>query len=147
MEAIVAGLPEPGRSRMQALRAALLGLGGVAEKVIVDYDARAESPAFYVGARQLCHVHPGGDALDVTVSLGRALTFEVLAAKDVPEAIRAVVERTKEYGATRWVGVTVKADEDLAGLVALLRRKHRFLLESEGELAIPRDQRTLETFE
>ncbi|TLZ52088.1 MAG: DUF3788 family protein [Methanobacteriota archaeon] len=147
VEGLVAGLPEPARAVVQALRGALLGLGGVSEKVIVDYDVRQESPAFYVGARQLCHVHAGDGPVSVTVSLGRTLTFEVLRSRAIPEAIRNVVERTREYGATRWVSVTIATPADVEGLIPLLRLKHSFLFESEGELAIPRDQTTLEAFE
>lgn len=147
METLVAALAEPGRSLVQAVRAAVLALGGVSERLIVDYDVQTESPAFYVGARQLCHVHPGNDRVEATVSLSRSLTFEVLAAEDVPDAVRAVVERTKEYGATRWVTVRIDRAEDVPGLLALLRHKHRYLYAGEEELAIPRDQTTLEKFE
>jgi len=147
VEGFVATLAEPGRSLLQAIRGAVLGLGGVAERLIVDYDVRTESPAFYVGARQLCHVHADADRVEVTVSLSRTLTFEVLGAREIPEAIRMVVERTREYGATRWVSVRIAAPEEVPGLLALLRLKHRFLYEGEGALAIPRDQTTLEKFE
>jgi hypothetical protein len=147
VDALVASLAEPGRSLLQAVRGAALGLAAVAERLIVDYDVRTESPAYYVGARQLCHVHVGDAKVEVTVSLGRTLTFEVLAARDVPESIRNVVERTREYGATRWVNVPVARPEDVLGLLALLRLKHRFLYQGEGELAIPKDQTTLEKFE
>ena len=147
VDAIVAALAEPGRSLVQAVRGAVLGLGGVTERLIVDYDVQTESPAFYVGARQLCHVHPGNDKVEVTVSLSRTLTFEVLAAPDVPEAIRGVVERTKEYGATRWVTIRVERAEDVAGLLAFLRHKHRYLYQGVDEPALPRDQTTLEKFE
>jgi len=146
VEDLVAALPEPGRSILQAVRGALLGLGGVTERLIVDYDVRTESPAFYVGARQVCHVHPADDHVEVTVSLSRTLTFEVLNSKDIPEAIRMVVERTREYGATRWVSVRIAGLEGIPGLLALVRLKHRFLYQGEGELAIPRDQTTLEKF-
>ena len=144
--ALVAALPEPQRSLVESLRAALLDLGAVTEKVIVDYDVRQESPAFYVGARQLCHVHTGNGPVTVTVSLGRTLTFEVLKSRVVPESIRQLVERTREYGATRWVSVPLAAPEDVAGLLALLRLKHAFLFPGEDELPIPRDQTTLEKF-
>ena len=147
METLAAALPEPARALLQALRGALLGLGGVTERMIVDYEVRTESPAFYAGARQLCHVHLGGEGLAVTVSLGHTLTFEVLRSRDVPESIRMVVERTREYGATRWVNVPVAGSEDLAGLLALLRLKHSFLFEGgPTDLALPRDQTTLEQF-
>ena len=144
--ALVAALPEPQRSLVESLRTALLDLGAVTEKVIVDYDVRQESPAFYVGARQLCHVHTGNGPVTVTVSLGRTLTFEVLKSRVVPESIRQLVERTREYGATRWVSVPLAAPEDVAGLLALLRLKHAFLFPGEDELPIPRDQTTLEKF-
>ena len=144
--ALVAALPEPQRSLVESLRAALLDLGAVTEKVIVDYDVRQESPAFYVGARQLCHVHTGNGPVTVTVSLGRTLTFEVLKSRVVLESIRQLVERTREYGATRWVSVPLAAPEDVAGLLALLRLKHAFLFPGEDELPIPRDQTTLEKF-
>lgn len=147
VEALVAGFRDPGRSLLQAIRGALLGLGGVAEKLIVDYDVRTESPAFYVGARQLCHLHPGDDGVEVTVSLSRTLTFEVLNSREVPESIRMIVERTREYGATRWVGVKIVRAEEIPGILVLVRLKHRFLYEGGGELAIPKDQMTLEKFE
>lgn len=147
VEGLVAALAEPGRSILQALRGALLGLGGVTEKLIVDYDVRTESPAFYVGARQLCHVHPGNDDVEVTVSLSRTLTFEVLNSREVPEAIRMVVERTREYGATRWVGVKISNVGEIPGLLVLVRLKHRFLYQGGEELALPKDQMTLEKFE
>ena len=147
MEALVAALAEAPRGLVQSLRGALLGLGGVTERVIVDYDVKQESPAFYVGARQLCHVHTGDGPVSVTVSLGRTLTFEVLRSREIPEPIRQVVERTREYGATRWVSVTIATPEDVHGLMALLRLKHSFLFQGEGDLAIPRDQTTLEKFE
>ena len=147
VEALVAGLPEPTRAIVQSLRDALMNLGGVSEKVIVDYDVRTESPAFYVGSRQLCHVHAGDGPVSVTVSLGRTLTFEVLKSREIPESIRQIVERTREYGATRWVSVTIATTGDVQGLIALLRRKHSFLFQGQGELAIPRDQTTLEKFE
>ena len=147
VEALVAGLPEPARALVQSLRGALLGFGGVTEKVIVDYDVRQESPAFYVGARQLCHVHAGNGPVTVTVSLGRTFTFEVLKSKEIPEAIRQLVERTREYGATRWVSVTVAGEADVAALLVLLRFKHAFLFPTVDEPTLPRDQRTLEAFE
>ncbi len=126
----------------------MLAFGGVTERRIVDYDAREESPAFYVGARQLCHVHVGEDRLDVTISLSRGLTLEVIRAADVPEAVRDVIGRTREYGATRWVSLRVGGPEDLAGVIALARHKHRFLMDGGGQadLAMPRDQTTLEKF-
>jgi len=147
VDATLAALAEPGRSLAGSVRDAVLALGGVQERLIVDYDVQTESPAFFVGARQLCHMHPGNDRVEVTVSLSRSLTFTVLAAKDVPEPIRAVVERTKEYGATRWVTVRVDRPEDVPGLLAFLRHKHRYLYQGEDELAIPKDQTTLEKFE
>jgi len=146
VEALVAGLPEPTRAIVQSLRDALMNLGGVSEKVIVDYDVRTESPAFYVGARQLCHVHAGDGPVSVTVSLGRTLTFEVLKSREIPESIRQIVERTREYGATRWVSVAIANEGDVAGLLALLRLKHGFLFQGAGELSMPRDQTTLEKF-
>ena len=147
VERFVATVPEPGRGILQALRGGLLRLGGVTEKMIVDYDAREESPAFYVGARQLCHVHPAEDRVSCTISLDRTLTFEVLKSRDVPEAFRGLAERTKEYGATRWVSVTLARPEDVEGFLGLARLKHRYLfLGGPGELAIPKDQTTLEKF-
>lgn len=148
MEALVAETPEPARSLLRALRAAVLAFGGVTERRIVDYDATEESPAFYVGARQLCHVHVGTDGIEVTIALSRGLTLEVIRAADVPQAVRDVVGRTKEYGATRWVSLTVAGDADLPGVIALSRHKHRFLAEGGGpaDLAMPRDQTTLEKF-
>ena len=146
VEALLDAQPEPTRSLVQAIRSKVLALGGVTEKMIVDYDVPEDSPAFYVGARQLCHVHLERDRVAVTVSLGRDLTFEVLRAKDVPDGIRGLVDRTKEYGATRWVSVPLAAPEDVAGLLALLRLKHAFLFPGEDELPIPRDQTTLEKF-
>ena len=146
VEALVAALPEAARAIVQALRGALLNLGGVTEKVIVDYDVRQESPAFYVGARQLCHVHAGDGPVTVTVSLGRTLTFDVLRSREIPEGIRQLVERTREYGATRWVSVSLAAPEDVAGLLGLLRLKHSFLFPSVDEPSLPRDQTTLEKF-
>lgn len=147
VEALVAALGEPGRSLLQSIRAEVLSLGGVAERLIVDYDVRTESPAFYVGARQLCHLHPSDDSVEVTVSLSRTLTFEVLNSRDIPESIRMVVERTREYGATRWVSVKIANAGEIPGPLALVRLKHRFLYEGEGELALPKDQMTLEKFE
>jgi len=146
VEALLDALPEPVRALAQAVRSRVLALGGVTEKMIVDYDVPEDSPAFYVGARQLCHVHLEKDRVAVTVSLSRDLTFEVLRAKDVPEGIRGLVERTKEYGATRWVSMAVTRPEEVEGLLALLRHKHRFLEGGAEELAIPRDQTTLEKF-
>jgi len=146
VEALLDAQPEPTRSLAQAVRSKVLALGGVTEKMIVDYDVPEDSPAFYVGARQLCHVHLEKDRVAVTVSLGRDLTFEVLRAKDVPEGVRGLVDRTKEYGATRWVSVAVTRTEDVDGLLALLRHKHRYLEGGADELAIPRDQTTLEKF-
>jgi hypothetical protein len=95
----------------------------------------------------LCHVHPGNDRVEVTVSLSRSLTFPVLAAKDVPDAVRGVVERTKEYGATRWVTIPIRSTDEIPGLLALLRHKHRYLYQGVEEQALPRDQTTLEKFE
>jgi hypothetical protein len=146
VEALLDAQPEPVRSLAHAIRSAALAFGGVAEKMIVDYDVPEDSPAFYVGARQLCHAHLEKDRVNVTVSLGRDLTFEVLRAKDVPEGIRGLVDRTKEYGATRWVAVAVTRPEDVEGLVALLRRKHAYLAGGADDLVIPRDQTTLEKF-
>jgi hypothetical protein len=147
VETLLESQPEPVRSVALALRAGVLALGGVTEKMIVDYDVPEDSPAFYVGARQLCHVHVETDGIAVTVSLGRDLTFEVLRARDVPEAVRGVVERTKEYGATRWVSVKVTRTEDVPGLLALVRHKHRALVGGGSEeLSIPKDQTTLEKF-
>lgn len=144
--ALLDAQPEPTRALALAVRAGALALGGVTEKMIVDYDVPEDSPAFYVGARQLCHVHLEKERVAVTVSLGRDLTFEVLRAKDVPEAIRGLVDRTKEYGATRWVAVAVTRPEEVDGLLALLRHKHTYLTGAADELAIPRDQTTLEKF-
>lgn len=147
VEAHLEAQPEPARALAQAVRAGVLALGGVTEKMIVDYDVPEDSPAFYVGARQLCHVHLARDHVAVTVALGRDLTFEVLRAKDVPDGIRGLVERTKEYGATRWVSIPIAKQEEVEGLLALLRHKHAYLAGSAEELAIPRDQTTLEKFE
>ena len=144
--ALLDAQPEPARSLASAVRAGVLGFGGVTEKMIVDYDVPADSPAFYVGARQLCHMHLEKERVEVTVSLGRELTFAVLKASEVPEGIRGLVDRTKEYGATRWVAVTVTTTEEIDGLLALLHHKHRYLEGAADELAIPRDQTTLEKF-
>jgi len=146
VEALLDAQPEPTRSLAQAVRSRVLALGGVTEKMIVDYDVPEDSPAFYVGARQLCHMHLERDRVAATVSLGRELTFEVLRAKDVPDGIRGLVERTKEYGATRWVAVAVTRPEDVEGLVAFLRHKHAYLTGGADDLVIPRDQTTLEKF-
>ncbi len=148
VEAFAAGVPEPARGLLQTLRSALLRLGGVTEKMIVDYDAREDSPAFYVGSRQLCHVHVAADHIAVTISLGRALTLDVVKARDIPEGIRAVVETTKEYGATRWVNLKLTRREEVDGFLALARLKHGYLLTGgPSDLAVPKDQTTLEKFE
>ena len=42
--------------------------------------------------------------------------------------------------------MTVTQPEEVDGLLALLRHKHRYLEGSADELAIPRDQTTLEKF-
>lgn len=146
VEAHLDAQPEPVRVLAQAFRSGVLALGGVSEKMIVDYDVPEDSPAFYVGARQLCHVHLAPDQVAVTVALSRDLTFEVLKAKDVPDGVRGLVERTKEYGATRWVSVPLARSEDLEGLLALLRHKHAYLAGGSAELAIPKDQTRLEKF-
>lgn len=146
VEAHLDAQPEPGRALAQAVRAGALALPGVTEKMIVDYDVPEDSPAFYVGARQLCHVHLAPDQVGVTVSLGRDLTFEVLRSKDVPDGIRGLVERTKEYGATRWVSVNIARHEDIEGILALLRHKHAYLAGSAEDLVIPKDQTRLENF-
>lgn len=146
-ETFNARVPEPAASRLRVLRDALLALRGVTERLVVDYEDPEGGLAFFVGPRQLCVVHVAEAGPSVTISLSRALTFEVIKAADMPERVRAVVDRTKEYGATRWVTLPLETPEDVEAFLVLARHKQGLLLPRGAEdLALPRDQTTLEKF-
>lgn len=132
---IIRGLEPPRGEVLAELRRRALALPGVAERAMYDAFCREWTPGYYLGPRQLFHVHNFRAGLRATVFVGvRTLEPVVLDSAAVPEALRLLVARAKGGRGAKMVKAPLDSLDDVPGFMELVRVKWRFL---SGELPAP----------
>lgn len=115
---------EPGRAEIvRRLREIALELEGTDERTVYDGFFREWTPAVYVGARQLFHVHNFRSGLRATVFVGvSSLEPVALHSDEVSPAVRENVAATS--GRTmKQVKFPLEGVEDIGPLMELVRLK------------------------
>ncbi|MBM3943252.1 MAG: hypothetical protein FJ316_10085 [SAR202 cluster bacterium] len=124
---IIRSLPPERGDVLALLRAQALALPGVTERAVYDVFCKEWTPAYYVGERQLFHVHNFKTGLRGTVFVGvRTLLPLVLDSEEVPEELRALAAGARG-GHTKQVKVPLDTVDAVVGFLELVRVKWRFL--------------------
>ena len=132
---IKAMVEERGRA-LALLRDSTMSREGVEERVLYDGFCREWTPAYYVGPRQLFHVHNFRSGLRATMFVGEnTLQPVLLDSQEVPEEQRLMVASTRGYRGTKQVKVPLATLEDVVGFMELVRVKLEFYL--AGRMAGP----------
>ena len=125
---IIEAMDEERGRALACLREWVMALEGVEERVLYDGFCRQWTPAYYIGARQLFHVHNFRSGLRATMFVGeKTLQPVLLDSDDVPEEQRLMVDSTRGYRGTKQVKVPLATVEDVMGLIELVRVKSGFL--------------------
>ena len=123
---------------MERGRAALLGhlrdlalsMQGVNERTVYDGFCREWTPAYYLGARQLFHVHNFRSGLRATMFVGvNTLNPVILGAEEVAPEIRLMVAEASGGRGTKMVKVPLGCIEDVDQFMDLVRVKWEFVAE------------------
>lgn len=118
-------VPPPGRRVFEALRAGVLALGGVRERIVYDTFAQEWVPAYLAKGGQLFHVHFERGTVRPTITLSRgALAEAVRVAPFLSPALKGRVARAPAYGGHLWASVPLGSAaevRDFLGLVELKR--------------------------
>ena len=124
---IIEGMEKDRGAVMAQLRDMALSLPDVEERTMYDGWCREWTPAYYVGSRQLFHVHNFSSGLRATVFVGvNTLEPWLLDSEEVAYELRLLVAKTHGHR-TKMVKVPLASVEDLAPFLDLVRVKWRFV--------------------
>ena len=113
---------------LSQVRHVALGMSGVEERTLYDGFCREWTPAYYMGKRQLFHVHSFSSGLRATVFLGSAdWDSAIMEAFGVPFRLREQVSSTAGGRGVREVRVALTSPEEVEAFVGLVRTKWEFL--------------------
>ena len=119
--------PERAASVAQ-LRDVALEMSGVEERTLYDGFCREWTPAYYMGKRQLFHVHSFSSGLRATVFLGSTdWDPAIMEAFGVPPRLREQVASTAGGRGVRQIKVPLSSTEEVEALLTLVRAKWEFL--------------------
>ena len=125
---IIAAMGEERGRALALLRDSAMALEGVEERVLYDGFCREWTPAYYVGPRQLFHVHNFRSGLRATMFVGEnTLQPVLLDSREVPEEQRLMVASTRGSRGTQQVKVPLATVEDVMGFIELVRVKSGFI--------------------
>lgn len=125
---IIAAMGEERGRALALLRDSAMALEGVEERVLYDGFCREWTPAYYVGPRQLFHVHNFRSGLRATMFVGEnTLQPVLLDSREVPEEQRLMVASIRGSRGTKQVKVPLATVEDVMGFIELVRVKSGFI--------------------
>ena len=125
---IIAAMAEERGRALALLRDSTMSLGGVEERVLYDGFCREWTPAYYMGPRQLFHVHNFRSGLRATMFVGEnTLQPVLLGSRGVPEEQRLMVASTRGSRGTKQVKAPLATLEDVVGFMEMVRAKLEFL--------------------
>ncbi|MFQ6029843.1 MAG: hypothetical protein ACE5Q6_20395 [Dehalococcoidia bacterium] len=130
----IAATMEPEREEiLLQLRDLVLALPGATERAVYDGFCREWTPAYYLGERQLCHVHNFRSGLRGSMFIGvKKLEPLILDSQRVSSRLRHLVARTPPGRGTKMVKVPLENPADAQGFLELVRVKW----ESEGGIRV-----------
>jgi len=121
-------MEEPKSTILAWLRDMVLSLPEVEERTVYDGFCREWTPAYYVGDRQLFHVHNFRSGLRATLFVGvRTLEPAILESETVAPELRLLVARTSGHRGRKMVKVPVNSSEDVGAFMGLVSVKWKFL--------------------
>lgn len=110
------------------VRDVALEMSGVEERTLYDGFCREWTPAYYMGKRQLFHVHSFSSGLRATVFLGLAdWDSAIMEAFGVPLRLREQVASTAGGRGVRQVKVPLSSTEEVEAFLGLVRAKWELL--------------------
>lgn len=121
---IISSLESPRGSLLEAIRDAALALEGAEERTVYDGFCREWTPAYYLGKRQLFHVHDFRGGLRATMFIGvRTLQPVILDSDQVSPEIRDHVAETSAGRGTKQVKFPLESMDDVEAFMHLVRVK------------------------
>ena len=121
---IIASLEPPRNTLLAALRDAALELAGAEERAVYDGFCREWTPAYYLGKRQLFHVHDFRGGLRATMYIGvRTLQPVILDSDEVSPDIRNHVAETSAGRGTKQVKFPLESMGEVTAFMKLVRVK------------------------
>lgn len=125
---VIRGLEASRGEILAELRLRVLALPQVAERAMYDAFCREWTPGYYLGERQLFHVHNFPAGLRATMFVGtRTLEPLILESDAVPVALRRLVALAKAGRGVKMVKAPLDSLGDVPGFMELVRVKWRFL--------------------
>ena len=126
----IAATLEPEREEiLLQLRDLILALPEVVERAVYDGFCREWTPAYYLGERQMCHVHSFRAGLRGSMFVGvKKLEPLILDSDRVSPQLRRLVAGTSPGRGTKMVKVPLETSENAENFLELVRVKW----ESEG---------------
>ena len=113
---------------LSQVRDVALEMSGVEERILYDGFCREWTPAYYMGKRQLFHVHSFSSGLRATVFLGSTdWDPAIMEAFGVPPRLREQVASTAGGRGVRQIKVPLSSTEEVEALLTLVRAKWEFL--------------------
>ena len=107
-----------------------LSMPGVEERTVNDGFCHEWTPAYYVGGRQLFHVHNFRSSLRGTMFVGvNTLNPIILESEEVAPELRLQVAKTSGPRGTKMVKVPLTSVEDVPSFMDLVRVKWAFVCE------------------
>lgn len=121
---IIEAMEEARGALLADLRSLVLTLEGVEERTLYDGFCRAWTPAYYVDAKQLLHLHNFRSGLRATMFVGsNRLEPLILESDRVPLELRLQLAKSSGQRGSKQLKVTLSSDEDVATLLELAKLK------------------------
>ena len=112
---IVEAMEEPRGKLMVMLRDLALALSDVEERAVYDGFCRHWTPAYYLGDRQLFHVHNFRSGLRATMFVGvNSLEPLILDSDSVAPDLRAALAKTQGNRGTKQFKLPIDSERDVA---------------------------------
>ena len=118
---IIEAMEEPRGKLMSMLRDLALSLPDVEERTVYDGFCRHWTPAYYLGDRQLFHVHNFRSGLRATMFVGvNSLEPLILDSDSVAQDLRATLAKTRGNRGTKQFKLPIDSEEDVAAFRELV---------------------------
>jgi len=130
VETVMTSLSGPDGQILSLARDLGLALPDAAERTVYDGFCREWTPAYYLGKRQIFHVHAMKSGMRGSMFVGvRALEPLIMASPEVPGHIKEIVDKTKGGSGTKMLKIPLDTPEDVAGFGRLVKVKWEFELD------------------
>ena len=130
---IIETLEEPRAALVGLLRDLALALPGVDERTVYDGFCRHWTPAYYLGDRQLFHVHNFKKGLRASMFVSvRSLEPLILDSEQVDQELRQQLAQTPGNRGTKMFKLAVDVPEDVEALRELVLIKWELATDEQG---------------